>query len=302
MNEVEGCKKSRTLAKVKRARPSVTPPVGKTSGKNTKSVKVLHKTFEISGDDDYLWEMGQEFEPDNVNLLARLCDDDSRVLDVGANIGMTALALSQISSHGQIVAIEPVPRTFQLLQRNVANADSSNIKIFNFALGSREEIALMQGHPSNFACSFIADNYKIPDSDHFAHEVTIKRLDDIFCDLSLDRLDFMKVDVEGFELEVFEGAQKTLTDYRPIVFLEMNHWCLNIYRQMSIPEFRERLMEYFPYVFAIDGLDYLDYVDQTNVHHINYHHVLNFRFMNLVAGYNRQEILSRLSGVSTEQV
>lgn len=270
---------------------------------NTKSVKILHKTFAISGDDDdYLREMGQEFEPDNVNLLARLCDDDSRILDVGANIGMTALALSQISPHGQIAAIEPVPRTFQFLQRNVANADSSNIKIFNFALGSREEIALMQGHPSNFACSFIADNYTIPDSDHFAHEVTIKRLDEIFSDLSLDRLDFMKVDVEGFELEVFEGAQKTLADYRPIVFLEMNHWCLNIYRRMSIPEFRERLMEYFPYVFAIDGLEYLDYVDQRNVHHINYHHVLNFRFMNLVAGYDRQEILSRLSGVSTERV
>ena len=187
--------------------------------------------------------MGQEFEPDNVNLLARLCDDDSRVWDVGANIGMTALALSQICPHGQSAAIEPVPRTFQFLQRNVANADSGNIKIFNFALGSRDEIALMQGHPSNFACSFIADNYRIPDSDHFAHEVTIKRLDEIFCDLSLDRLDFMKVDVEGFELEVFEGAQKTLTAYRPIVFLEMNHWCLNIYRRISIPEFRERLME-----------------------------------------------------------
>jgi FkbM family methyltransferase len=298
MNEGERCKKSGTLAKVKRKRPSVTPPAGETSGMNTKSVKVLHKTFAISGDDDdYLREMGQEFEPDNVNILARLCDDDSRVLDVGANIGMTALALSQICPHGQIAAIEPVPRTFQFLQRNVANADSSNIKTFNFALGSREEIALMQGHPSNFACSFIADNYQIPDSNHFAHEVTIKRLDEIFCDLSLDRLDFMKVDVEGFELEVFEGAQKTLATYRPIVFLEMNHWCLNIYRRMSIPEFRERLMEYFPYVFAIDGLNYLDYVDQRNVHHINYHHVLNFRFMNLVAGYDRQEILSRLSGL-----
>jgi hypothetical protein len=122
-------------------------------------------------------------------------------------------------------------------------------------------------------------------------------LDQTFCELSLDRLDFMKVDVEGFELEVFAGAKETLATYRPIVFLEMNHWCLNIFRRMSIPEFRERLMEYFPYVYAIDGLDYLDYVDEKNIHHINYHHVLNFRFMNLVAGFDRQEILFRLSGL-----
>ncbi|MBV9129634.1 MAG: FkbM family methyltransferase, partial [Verrucomicrobia bacterium] len=105
---------------------------------NTKFVKVLHKRFEISGDDDYLREMGQEFEPDNVNLLAHLCDNDSRVLDVGANIGMTALALSQICPSGQIAAIEPVPSTFEHLRRNVAEANSPNIEVFNFALGSRE--------------------------------------------------------------------------------------------------------------------------------------------------------------------
>lgn len=75
----------------------------------------------------------------------------------------------------------------------------------------------------------------------------------------------------------------------------MNHWCLNIYRQISIPEFRERLTKIFPYVYAIDGLDYLDYVDENNVHHINYHHVLGFKYMNLIAGFDREQILSRLS-------
>jgi FkbM family methyltransferase len=268
-----------------------------TSGMTTKSVKVLHKTLAIAGDDDYLREMGQEFEPTNVHLLSLLCDTDSRVLDVGANIGMTALALSQICRRGQIAAIEPVPHTFQYLQRNVTEAGSDNINIFNFALGSREGHALMQGHPSNLSCSFVADNYKIPASDHFSYTVTIRRLEEAFCELSLDRLDFMKVDVEGFELEVFAGAKEILATYKPIVFLEMNHWCLNIYRRMSIPEFRERLMKYFPFIYALDGSDYLDYVDSKNVHHINYHHVLNFRFMNLVAGFDRQEILSRLSGL-----
>jgi hypothetical protein len=68
----------------------------------------------------------------------------------------------------------------------------------------------------------------------------------------------MKVDVEGFELEVFAGAREIINVYRPIVLLEMNHWCLNIYRRISIPEFRERLMEFFPHICAIDGLSYLD--------------------------------------------
>jgi predicted O-methyltransferase YrrM len=100
--------------RLQRKRPSAPTSTEATSGVNTKSVKVLDKTFAISGDDDYLREMGEEFEPDNVHLLSLLCDNDSRVLDVGANIGMTALALSQICPRGQIVAIEPMPRTFQV--------------------------------------------------------------------------------------------------------------------------------------------------------------------------------------------
>jgi FkbM family methyltransferase len=258
------------------------------------SIKIYGKDYAIYGDDEYLRGIGDEFEPDTVALFASLCGRDSRVLDVGANIGMTALALSRICTRGEIVAIEPVLRTFQYLQQNVSKADARNVKTFNFALGSSEGSVLMQGHPSNFACSFIADNYTIPANDHFSQRVPVKRLDDIFPDLSLDRLDFLKIDVEGFELEVLAGAREILNTYKPIVFLEMNHWCLNIFRRMSIPEFRERLMEIFPCVYAIDGLDFLDYVDQRNVHHINYHHVLKFKFMNLVAGFDRQDILSRL--------
>ena len=56
-------------------------------------------------------------------------------------------------------------------------------------------------------------------------------------------------------------------------------------------------IELFPLVYAVEGLEYLDYGDQKNVHHINYHHVLEFKFMNLVAGFDRQEILFRLSGL-----
>ena len=92
----------------------------------------------------------------------------------------------------------------------------------------------------------------------------------------------------------FEGTKDILSTYRLLVFLGMNHWCLNIYRRLSIPEFRERLMKIFPCVYALDQLEYLDYGDERNVHRINYYHVLQFRYMNLVAGFDRDEILARL--------
>lgn len=173
------------------------------------TVRILNKTFVVNGDDDYLQEIGQEFEPDNVAYFKVLCDEDSRILDAGANIGMTAIALSQICPHGRIAAIEPLPHNFAYLQRNVSEAGATNLKIFNFALGNSDGLVLMQGHPSNFRCSFIADNYRIPAKDHFSQEVPLRRLDGAFSELALDRLDFMKVDVEGFELEVLQGEKKS---------------------------------------------------------------------------------------------
>lgn len=74
----------------------------------TKFVEILGRRFAISGDDDYLRSMGEEFDPDTVSLFRLLCGEDSRVMDIGANIGLTALALSQICPRGQIAAIEPV--------------------------------------------------------------------------------------------------------------------------------------------------------------------------------------------------
>src|ERR1700724_3140198 len=205
---------------------STATEISRTTG-NVKYVKISGKSFAIYGEDDYLREMGDEFEPNTVTLFKRLCSPDARVLDIGANIGMTALALSQICERGRIVAIEPLPRNFEYLKQNVSKSGARNVKLFNFALGSSEGSVLMQGHPSNFACSFVADNYTIPTDDHFSQRVPVKRLDDVFPDLSLDRVDFMKVDVEGFELEVFAGGRETLIIYKPIVFLELNRGCFN---------------------------------------------------------------------------
>ena len=56
-------------------------------------------------------------------------------MDLFTNIGMTALALSQICPRGQISAIEPNPRTSRYLRQNVSGAGARNFKIFNFALG-----------------------------------------------------------------------------------------------------------------------------------------------------------------------
>lgn len=259
----------------------------------SRRVKIGERTYSISGDNGYLSAMGSTFEPSTVHTLRALCDDGAYAVDVGANIGLTALALSQYCR--KVIGIEPVPRTFEYLRRNVET--TPNIAIFKHALGNSEGIVRMQGYNDFLAGSFIADTYEVHNDNHFLEAVPIKRLDDCFTSMGLDRLDLLKVDVEGFELEVFEGGKQVIGDFKPMAFLEMNHWCLNVFRRISIPEFRERLLAVFPFIYAMDGEKYLDYGDDANVHNINHGHIIEHRFSNLVAGFDRDQIVARLEAL-----
>jgi len=258
-------------------------------------MSIAGKEFLIEGDAGYLAAMGGTFEPAVVSLLSMLTDKGSRCLDVGANIGLTACALSTLCPDGKIAAVEPVPRTFGFLQRNVKGL--SRVTAFKHALGSTEGVLRMQGNPNFLAGSFVADEYDIQDGGHFTEEVPVKTIDKAFQSFGLDRLDFIKIDVEGFEIEVFEGGRQVIGDLKPLTFLEMNHWCLNVFRRMSIPEFRERLLKVFPCVYAIEGDTFVDYADDAHAHHINHAHIIGHRYNNLVAGFDRDEIVTRLDAL-----
>ena len=255
-----------------------------------RSLRIADKAFEVFGDEGYLKNFSDQFEPSTVAMLRALCKDGAQAIDVGANIGLTSLALSQFCS--RVVGFEPVGRTFSYLERNIQGA--SNVIALHSAIGSAPGELRMQVVQDFLAGSFVADTYESHDDRQTVEVVPVKTLDGVFSELGLSRLDFVKVDVEGFELEVLEGGRQIISDLKPLTYLEMNHWCLNVFRRVSIPEFRERLLSIFPYVYAINPDSWLDYGDEKNVHEINYRHVVRNEFSNLVAGFDKDEIVGRL--------
>lgn len=259
-----------------------------------KSILIGARKHEIRGDKMYMDHIGAVFEPSTVNVLHEFCNKGSQAIDVGANLGLTALAMSQVCE--RVAGFEPVPRTFDYLKWNIKT--ESNISAFKYALGKTESTVAMQGHPDFLAGAYIADKYEVEDGTHFREDsISVKVLDKEFTSLGLSRLDFLKIDVEGFELDVFEGGRQVIGDLKPNAFLEMNHWCLNVFRRISIPEFRERLMAIFPVVYAVHGTEYLDYTDSANVHRINHGHVVERRYNNLIAGFDRNAIVDRLESI-----
>jgi FkbM family methyltransferase len=154
------------------------------------------------------------YENDDAGVLESLFGPGQTILDVGANIGWYALHAARRFPSATVHAFEPVPRTFEYLQRNVQTNNVKNVVFHNFGLSDRA------GHVQFFVYPEGSGGASMANTSGRTDVVTvmarIKRLDDL--DLSPD---VIKIDVEGAELFAFRGGMETLRKYRPAVFSEM---------------------------------------------------------------------------------
>ena len=151
------------------------------------------------------------FEQQESRLVARFLAADMTVIDVGANVGYyTALAASRVGSQGRIFAIEPDTRAFTQLQ-SLIDANGLPARAFNFGLGERSGQEHLYQSPSsrNNTPTMIAHGGYKPTA-----TVQIRRLDDCMDEWQISHVDLLKIDVEGWEPQVFRGASRALDSGR----------------------------------------------------------------------------------------
>lgn len=146
----------------------------------------------------------------------RFCGPNPVILDIGANIGVTALAFSRIPG-AQVEAFEPASGTFGYLARNIKNNGVATVRAHNIGV-SDSACRLPIGSDS-------ADSRHImvQDSASGGHmeEADFETLDGLTERLGLTRVDYIKMDVEGHEDRVLAGAVNTLKTHRPALQLEI---------------------------------------------------------------------------------
>lgn len=243
--------------------------------------------FDMASDDAYLEHMQGVFEPDLVQLLRSTADGSEVALDVGANVGCTAILLGSIA--GEVHAFEPSPTTSALLERNVARSGLTNVTVHAFGLGERHGESELTHAPSDRSGGFVSDGTRAS-AGHVTERVRIEALDDVMGWLGVASVDFIKLDVEGYEGHVIRGAAQTLARCRPVAVMELNHWCLNAFQRTSIPDHFDLLRSVFPVLRAVDGSTYLDLHDESDRYLVMYHHILNMRFANIVAAYDAERL------------
>jgi len=273
------------------------------------NLKIGNKKYQIVSDDDYLPQMRSgfkssivnlikvlirknSFEPKMVKLFQTLINDYDLVMDIGANIGCTSILFGELAE--QVISFEPSTTTYNLLQKNIKQSGLENIILFNYALGSSNAFSEITYSPDNRSGGFISNQTKIS-SGHVTEKIEIKKLDDIIDDLNIQKIDFIKIDVEGFEKEVIEGARSTIERFRPIIVLELNHWCLNAFQRITIPDFFDYLQSVFPILYAVEGDSYADIYNESDRYKIMYNHIINFKFSNIVAAFEQDQLKSFLA-------
>ena len=183
------------------------------------------------------------YQKQNLVRLRKLCPNPRRMLDIGMNIGMNTWEYATFAQ--EVHGFEPVPTTYQVaidnlaLNQNHQDAElgwwkqddgtwaslavTGNIKTYNVALGPSPDTVEMHLKKNDGHNRIANDGYKLPSgrtvkTNTGYERVTVpqKTLDSY----NFTDVDVVKIDVEGYELQVLEGATNTIDSNRPIVQIE----------------------------------------------------------------------------------
>lgn len=158
------------------------------------------------------------YERNESILMYELIEPNHVIFDIGANLGWYSLNFSKLAPNGKVFAFEPLPKTYVKCQRNLELNESQNIDLHNIALSDKEgEVKFFYNEKSSGSSS-MKNLLELEDTIEIKCKLSTL---DSFLDLHGGAIDFIKCDVEGAELLVFQGARNTLKVAKPIVFTEM---------------------------------------------------------------------------------
>jgi len=191
-------------------------------------------------------------------LLARIAPGlaGGVVLDVGANEGSYALELARLAPSARIIAFEPHPRTFaRLAARLAGQPDAGRVETLNLALGDAPgtlELHDFAAAEGSTQASLSRDAVALYGEGTVAHPVEVTTLDRFLEARGIERVAFLKVDTEGFDLRVLHGAQKAIAERR-IAMIQFEFIAANIATRVRMRDFFEALPGYRIHRLCLNG-------------------------------------------------
>lgn len=165
---------------------------------------------------------GRMWEPVVTKWIQRNLKDGDIALDVGANIGWFSLIMSVAVGSGEVVALEPEPSFRARLKSHITLNKIKNVRVFPHSLSHVTGWAWCVKNPGPYFSSarMIYDRSLLPESHdkELVTQVYARTLDDFW---AMDKLDLIKIDIDGFEFEALLGGEQTIKRLKPKIAIEI---------------------------------------------------------------------------------
>jgi FkbM family methyltransferase len=170
------------------------------------------------------WQGFQEADEGAIKILKNRLPVDGIFIDVGANIGTFTLVAAHQASRGQVHAFEPSAHHFARLARNVKLNHFSNVVLNRKGLYDQqgEAVLFLPSRTGEMNNSGAASLYPGNEAKQVSEAISLVRLDDYIRDKNIERVDIIKIDIEGAEVKALIGAKSSLMRLRPLVIMELD--------------------------------------------------------------------------------
>lgn len=165
-------------------------------------------------------------------MVKKLIKKDDTIVDIGANLGYFSKNFARLAKEGRVISIEPVKPFFEILEHFLGNL--KNVTLYNYALGTEKGTITMVLPESNgmirTGLPHIAESEE-EKKQHKTHEVEIIKGSELLG--ALNKIDYIKCDIEGYETVVFEEIKSVIEKHLPIIQIEIG------------PENEAQMLRYF---------------------------------------------------------
>jgi FkbM family methyltransferase len=158
------------------------------------------------------------FEQPEVEAACACLQPGDVAVDVGANVGLLTVPLAlAVGPAGRVLAVEPLPANVERLEDNVRRNQLGNVTVVSAAAGAKDgQVQLQVAADPAFSSVTVVTKYRVAG----AMQVPCRRLDSLWKELGRPRIALLKIDVEGGELSVLDGARELLQSSRPVLLVE----------------------------------------------------------------------------------